>query len=163
MGVPKYRVPAPRGLAVRVESHWPTFVRHSLIQFRPSSHLRKDVSPQFSRLIRNPLSRDISTKHFWHRLPVLLLAAFSVACVGNTLPPKRLAILRVEAVPEQAQVIVDGRPVGRATVLAQVGKALKPGVHFVTFKARGYFPHDVRLDLAPGDTVVKMKLRPIPE
>lgn len=79
-------------------------------------------------------------------------------------PPIRggVATLKVHAEPENTQVYINGRFAGRATVLRRVGKALRPGVQYVTFVAPGHFPHDVRLSLEPGETVVKMKLRPVP-
>jgi hypothetical protein len=47
-------------------------------------------------------------------------------------------------------------------VLAARPAVLEPGLKFMTFKAPDYFPHDVRVDLPPGTTTIKMKLRPIP-
>jgi hypothetical protein len=35
-------------------------------------------------------------------------------------------------------------------------------VKYLTFKAPGYFPHDLRLPLPTGETTVRIKLRPIP-
>ena len=50
-----------------------------------------------------------------------------------------------------------------ARVLAARPKVLDPGIKHVTFKAPQHFPHDVRVDLPPGTTTIKMKLRPIPK
>ena len=92
------------------------------------------------------------------------LLAFSVSsssCVRPP-PPPRLAKLRVVAEPETTTVYVDDRYVGSARVLAAKPRSLSPGIKLVTFKAPGYFPHDVRLDLPSGVTTVRMKLRKIP-
>jgi hypothetical protein len=83
------------------------------------------------------------------------------ACV-RSVPPPQLARLRVVAEPETTTVYIDDRYVGSARVLATKPKPLAPGVKLVTFKAPGYFPHDVRLDLPSGVTTVRMKLRKVP-
>jgi len=88
----------------------------------------------------------------------LLLAA----CYGQ-LPPQRTANLRIIAEPATTTVYVDGEYFGSARVLAEHAKPLAAGQRLVTFMAPGYFPHDVQLDLAPGDTTVRMKLLPIPK
>jgi hypothetical protein len=72
------------------------------------------------------------------------------------------AMLRVIAEPENTAVYVNDQFVGSARVLSQRPKAMKPGVKFVTFQAADFFPHDVRLELPPGETTVRIKLRPIP-
>lgn len=78
-------------------------------------------------------------------------------------PPPKVAQLRVEAVPDNTTVYIDGRFIGTARILAKKAKRLPPGVKYITFKAPGYFPHDVRLDLPAGLTTLRMTLRPIPE
>lgn len=93
-------------------------------------------------------------------LPALLLSVS--ACMGQV-PPPRVAHLRVEAVPADTTVYINGRYVASARVLAKKAKRLSPGVKYITFVAPGHFPHDVRLDLPSGETTLKMKLRPIPE
>lgn len=70
--------------------------------------------------------------------------------------------LRVIAVPETATVYVGDRFAGTAAVLAERPEPLRPGVHFVTVRAPGHFPHDLRLDLPPGVTTVRITLRPVP-
>ena len=66
------------------------------------------------------------------------------------------------AEPNTTTVYVNDRYVGSARVLAARPAVLEPGQKFMTFKAPDYFPHDVRVDLPPGTTTIKMKLRPIP-
>lgn len=92
----------------------------------------------------------------------VLIASLSLASCVRPVPPPRLAKLRVLAEPETTTVYVDDRYVGSARVLAAKPRSLSPGVKLVTFKAPGYFPHDVRLDLPSGVTTVRMKLRKIP-
>jgi hypothetical protein len=92
----------------------------------------------------------------------LLIASCSLAgCVRAPGPPP-LARLRVLAEPETTTVYVDERYVGSARVLAAKPRSLSPGFKLITFKAPGYFPHDVRLELPSGVTTVRMKLRKIP-
>ena len=67
------------------------------------------------------------------------------------------------AEPATTTVYVDDLYVGSARVLAARPKVLDPGIKHVTFKAPQHFPHDVRVDLPPGTTTIKMKLRPIPK
>jgi len=74
-------------------------------------------------------------------------------------PPAELAVV---AEPETASVYVNERFAGTATVLAARPEKLVPGVHFVTIRAPGFFPHDLRLELPPGRTTVRIRLRPIP-
>jgi hypothetical protein len=95
---------------------------------------------------------------FWSL--VLAVTVTCAGCTSHTQP--RLAKLRVIAEPKTTTVYVDDQYIGSARVLAVQPKALMPGVRYVTFKAPAYFPHDVRLDLPPGETTVEMKLRPIP-
>ena len=90
-----------------------------------------------------------------------LVGLLASACV-RSVPPPQLARLRVVAEPETTTVYVDDRYVGSARVLATKPKPLAPGIKLITFKAPGYFPHDVRLDLPSGVTTVRMKLRPVP-
>jgi hypothetical protein len=89
------------------------------------------------------------------------LVMTATGCVRQA-PPPQLAKLRIVAEPDTTTVYVDERYVGSARVLAAKPKSLSPGVKLVTFKAPGYFPHDVRLDLPSGTTTVHMKLRKIP-
>ncbi len=72
------------------------------------------------------------------------------------------AELRVIAEPEEASVYIDGHYFGRARVLAEVPKALKPGKHLLTVSADGYFPHDSAITLLPGISTLEIKLDPVP-
>lgn len=96
----------------------------------------------------------------WFRVAVLLSLSLS-GCYTQA-APTRAAKLRVVAEPSTTTVYVDDRYVGSARVLAARPKVLPPGIKFITFKAPQHFPHDVRVDLPPGTTTIKMKLRPIP-
>ena len=95
------------------------------------------------------------------RLVVLCALAFALSGCMHA-PPPPVAKLMVNAVPDTTTVYVNGQYAGSARVLAVKAKELKPGVTYVTFKAPGHFPHDVRLRLPPGTTTIDMKLRPIP-
>jgi len=97
----------------------------------------------------------------WRRWSVVVSVLVLAGCYTQA-PPSRLAKLRVVAEPNTTTVYVDDRYVGSARVLATRPKVFKPGIKFVTFKAPDHFPHDVRVDLPPGTTTIKMKLRPIP-
>jgi len=91
-----------------------------------------------------------------------IVAILSLASCIRPPPAPRLAQLRVVAEPESTTVYVDDRYVGSARVLAAKPRGLSPGMKLITFKAPGYFPHDVRLELPSGVTTVRMKLRKIP-
>lgn len=92
---------------------------------------------------------------------LVLTSCMLVGCMRPPAPPS-LAKLRVLAEPETTTVYVDDRYVGSARVLAAKPRALSPGFKLITFKAPGYFPHDVRLELPSGVTTLRMKLRKIP-
>ena len=66
---------------------------------------------------------------------------------GGSVPRRGPASLRVVAAPANARVYVDDLFVGSARLLARRPKTLPPGEHFVTIRASGYFPHDLRLDM----------------
>ena len=91
----------------------------------------------------------------------MALASGIAGCMGGQVreEPARLQVI---AEPEVARIYVDDRFLASARVLAVRPKALSRGVHYVTIEAPGYFPHDVRVDLPPGTTTVRIKLRPIP-
>jgi hypothetical protein len=92
------------------------------------------------------------------------LCALAVALGGcMTVPHEaRMAYLKVVAEPASTTVYLSDRFVGSAHLLQKQPKALPPGVKYLTFKAPGYFPHDLRMALPRGETTVKIKLRPIP-
>ncbi|MET0390374.1 MAG: hypothetical protein ABW321_30660 [Polyangiales bacterium] len=97
----------------------------------------------------------------WPLVAAALLALAAASCM-TTPPEAQMAYLKVLAQPSNTTVYESDRFVGSAHLLAKQPKALKPGVKFLTFKAPGFFPHDLRLPLPKGETVVKIKLRPIP-
>ena len=74
---------------------------------------------------------------------------------------ERPAELRVVSDPDGATVYVDDAYFGSARVLEVRPRALPLGRHQVTIKAPGYFPHDLDVDLEPGVTTVRIKLRPV--
>jgi hypothetical protein len=93
-----------------------------------------------------------------------LLSLVALAAAGCMTVPKeaRMAYLKVEAEPANVTVYEDDRFVGSAHLLTKQPKAMKSGTKYLTFKAPGYFPHDLRVQLPAGETTVKIKLRPIP-
>lgn len=91
--------------------------------------------------------------------PALLLAASGCMTVPQE---ARLAYLKVIAEPRQTTVYQNDRFLGSAHLLQKQPKALPPGTKYLTFKAPGYFPHDLQIKLPVGETTVKVKLRPIP-
>ena len=92
---------------------------------------------------------------------VCLLGLAATSCV-QTRQHVRLAFLKVVAEPPATTVYVGDRFIGTARILAKQPKALPPGVKYLTFKAPGYFPHDLKIELPQGDTTVKIKLRAVP-
>ena len=96
-----------------------------------------------------------------HKALLSLLVLAAVGCM--TVPPAaRMAYLKVEAEPKNVTVYENDRFVGSAHLLAKQPKAMTSGTKYLTFKAPGYFPHDLRVQLPSGETTVKIKLRPIP-
>lgn len=94
----------------------------------------------------------------------LMVLGFLVAASGCIQAPQkvRMAYLKVVAEPPGTTVYVGDHFIGTARILAKQPKALAPGVKYITFKANGYFPHDLKLQLPSGDTTVKIKLRAVP-
>jgi hypothetical protein len=97
-------------------------------------------------------------------LQALLFASGLVAAGGcmKVPPQNRMAYLKVVAEPATTTVYISDRFIGSARLLQKQPKAVTPGVKYVTFKAPGYFPHDLRLELPVGETSVSIKLRAIP-
>jgi|SRR3954467_13888677 hypothetical protein len=90
-----------------------------------------------------------------------LLCLAASGCM-QTKTKVRMAYLKVVAEPPATTVYVGDHFIGTARILAKQPKALPPGVKYLTFKANGYFPHDLKLQLPEGDTTVKIKLRAVP-
>jgi hypothetical protein len=97
-------------------------------------------------------------------ISALLLTAALIGAPACMHKPtgQRFAYLKVVALPANTTVYDGDHFLGTARILAKDPKPLRPGVKYLTFKAQGYFPHDLRLDLPAGETTVNIKLRPIP-
>lgn len=96
------------------------------------------------------------------RLVALLFVCVMSACAGVQRPSDPPAELRVIAEPAHATVLVNEQFVGSARVLEKRPYAMRPGKKRITIQASGHFPHDLELDLPPGVTTLKIKLRPVP-
>jgi hypothetical protein len=94
-------------------------------------------------------------------LSVVCWASAASGCMQGT-TKVRMAYLKVVAEPPGTTVYVGDRFIGTARILAKQPKVLPPGVKYLTFKANGYFPHDLKLQLPAGDTTVTIKLRAVP-
>jgi PEGA domain len=97
-------------------------------------------------------------------LSAALALAFGLAADGCMTVPhaQRMGYLKVVAEPATTTVYINDRFIGSAHLLQKQPKALPPGVKYLTFKAPGYFPHDLRVSLPTGETTVQIKLRPVP-
>ena len=93
---------------------------------------------------------------------LLLLAAFEASGCMTAPQPPRVAYLKVVAEPAKTSVYSNDRFLGSAHLLQKQPKALPPGTKYLTFRAPGYFPHDLQIKLPVGETTVKIKLRPVP-
>jgi hypothetical protein len=96
------------------------------------------------------------------RLLLGVLALSIAGCQIESTLGKKPAYLELHVVPETARVVIDDESVGSARLLAASPHRLSPGKHFVEIEAKGYFPHDLELDLAPGLTKVEVTLRAVP-
>lgn len=95
-------------------------------------------------------------------LGLLALLFWAAGCYGSQVRGPKVARLKVIAEPEDARVYANGQYLGAARVLEKRPKELRPGVRYITVKAPGYFPHDIRVDLPPGTSTLEIELRPIP-
>ncbi len=93
-----------------------------------------------------------------------IVAALGIVCLscGAVERPRSPALLRMITRPAHAAVYIDDRYAGSGRILEARPIALSPGAHLVTVQARGYFPHDVEIRVAPGLTTARVALRPIP-
>ena len=91
-----------------------------------------------------------------------LIVCVLVGCGGTTTVAKRQASLRVSTEPANARVFIDDIFVATGQSLSVRPRRLKPGKHLLTIEAPNYFPHDLELELPPGETKVDIKLRPVP-
>jgi len=94
-------------------------------------------------------------------LGLVLVVLVSAGC-GGAQVRRDPAMLRVIAQPDSADVLVEGRFVGVGRTLAARPAPIRPGTHHITVQARGYFPHDLELQLPAGETTVRIALRPVP-
>jgi hypothetical protein len=92
---------------------------------------------------------------------VLVGTLFSSSC-QHAPPASKVAYLKVVAEPAQTTVYLNDRFIGSAHLLQKQPKVLPSGLKYLSFKAPGFFPHDLRISLPQGETTVKIKLRPIP-
>ncbi|MEY4578374.1 MAG: hypothetical protein RL701_3077 [Pseudomonadota bacterium] len=91
-----------------------------------------------------------------------LLCGVAASSCQQAPPPAEVAYLKVAAEPAQTTVYLNDRFIGSAHLLQKQPKVLPSGLKYLTFKAPGYFPHDLRITLPKGETTVTIKLRPIP-
>ncbi len=96
------------------------------------------------------------------RVAALALALVALGCAKKGTVAAEPARLKLVTDPPNASIYIDGHYFGRATVLSAEPKALAPGVHLMTVQAEDHFPHDMELNLPPGETSVTITLRPIP-
>jgi hypothetical protein len=94
-------------------------------------------------------------------IPLLVIALAGCQLESNL--GKKDAYVELHVEPDSARVVIDDESVGSARLLAVNPHRLRPGKHFIEIEAKGYFPHDLELDLPPGLTKVEVKLRPIPQ
>ncbi len=92
----------------------------------------------------------------------LAMLTLSAAACGSRQQAAEHALLRMQIDPESASVYVDDRFIASGRKLAGRPQRLRPGRHFITVTAPGYFPHDVEVDLPVGETQIELSLRPVP-
>ena len=92
---------------------------------------------------------------------LVLVTLTAVGCGGRQAAGEH-ALLRVNVEPETAAVYVDDRFIASGRKLANRPERIRPGQHFITVTAPGYFPHDVEVDLPVGETTIELSLRPVP-
>lgn len=95
------------------------------------------------------------------RAAVVLALALAAGCAGAPRARER-AEVRFFVEPTTARVYADDRFVGAARVLARRPEAFPPGPRRFTITAPDHFPHDVEVDLPSGETVIRLRLRPVP-
>lgn len=95
-------------------------------------------------------------------LVLLAVATVGLAACGGRQTPGAYAELRMQIEPLSASVYVDERFLATGRKLAARPAQLPVGVHLITVSAPGYFPHDVRVDLPEGETMIELSLRPVP-
>jgi hypothetical protein len=103
----------------------------------------------------------VAVKRVIVTLAVSALVGLAAAC-GSRQEAREHALLRMQIEPETASVYVDDRFIASGRKLAGRPERLRPGRHFITVTAPGYFPHDVEVDLPVGETTIDLSLRPVP-
>ncbi len=93
---------------------------------------------------------------------VCVAFCFATGCMGPSDATGERATLRVRVEPDSARVSIDDRYAARARALDATPRAVATGEHLITIEADGYFPHDLEVDLPPGETTVEVRLRAIP-
>ncbi len=87
---------------------------------------------------------------------------FAAPGCGARQAARERAEVRFVVEPEEARIYVEDRFVGAAAVLNRRPERFAPGPRHFTVTARGYFPHDVEVDLPSGLTTIRLRLRPVP-
>lgn len=88
-------------------------------------------------------------------------AGLSAGCAGGPRPAPQ-AQVRFVVTPDDARVYSDERFIGSARVLARRPASFRAGPRRFTITSEGHFPHDLDVDLAPGETTIEIALRPVP-
>lgn len=97
----------------------------------------------------------------WARACLLVVACVLLSACGAERRPTSPG-LNLSVQPVDARVYVDDAFVGNGRTLLRQTVLTSTGTHYIVIKARGHFPHHLRLVLRPGVTRVRVKLRPIP-
>lgn len=93
---------------------------------------------------------------------LLASALLAFPACGARQPARQQAEVRFLIEPTEARVYVEDRFVGAAVVLRRRAERFPAGMRHFTVTAPGHFPHDVEVDLPPGTTTIRLRLRPIP-
>ena len=82
---------------------------------------------------------------------------------ARSLGPHIPSLLVVEAVPLDAEVTLDGKPVGTARERASYALDLAPGQHTIRITAPGHKPLTGRFVADPGGFMTKIRAVLVPE
>ncbi len=139
---------------------WPALLgRTSCLPMMPSA--RKPLIPEPSVRCVMQLKR-CDARAFALRACMLVLPAWIAGCGGAKAPDSQHAQLQIIASPATARVYVQETYVGTAQALNVAPLKLSPGVHLLTLKRDGWFPHDVKVRLPAGHSVLRVTLRRVP-
>jgi hypothetical protein len=92
-------------------------------------------------------------------LSMAMGADMSVRSLGTPIP----SLLVVEAVPLDAEITLDGKPVGTARERASYALDLAPGQHTIRITAPGHKPLTARFGADPGGFMTKIRAVLVPE